>query len=180
MKRRLTAQEQMLIWLGGLVILLLLVYAAVTGATRPGLGRARQTLEGAEDDYKAALALRERYQQLGRLIDERKQRIAQRDPNFDLLSFIGEVERDLKFEHRSVTSPVRNTFAGGKYTRLRVTYVYDDKWIGEIVKFLHRIENPEHGIIISNFHLVSRDKDEGEKFTASITFSVVTERSTGE
>jgi hypothetical protein len=176
MKRRLTPQEQVLIGLGALVVMLLVVYAVITGLTRDSFRAAKRALLKAQDEYKEAVALHERYDRLGRQIEEQKSRIAQRDPSFDLLAFIGKVESGLSppFEHKSVTSPIQREFAG-KYTRTRVTYVYDSKELDEIRKFLYEIENPEHGIIISNIKLDLKDKDEGKLFTMAITFSVVTE-----
>ena len=176
MKRRLTPQEQVLIGLGALVVLLLVVSAVITGVTRDSFRAAKRSLLKAQDDYKEAVALRERYERLGRQIEEQKSRIAQLDPNFDLLGFIGTVESGLKppFDHKSVTSPIQREFAG-KYTRTRVTYVFEGKGLDAIVKFLYEIENPKHGIIISNIKLDLNDKDEGKRFTMTITFSVVTE-----
>lgn len=119
---------------------------------------------------------REEFEQLGRRIEDRKRRIAQRDPNFDLLTFIGEVEREVTppFEHASVTSPYQHTFID-KYTLTRVTYLYEKKYLGEIVSFLYRIEDPEQGIIISNVEISIADGGFGDRFTLRITFSVVTE-----
>jgi hypothetical protein len=176
MKRRLTPQEQVLIGLGALVVLLLLVSAVITGVTRNSFRAAKRSLLRAQDEYKQAVTLHERYDRLGSQIEEQKSRIAQRDPNFDLLGFIGKVESEIKppLEHQSVTSPIQREFAG-KYTRTRVTYVYDSKDLDSIRKFLYEIENPEHGIIISNIKLDTKDKDEGKLFTMTITFSIVTE-----
>jgi hypothetical protein len=176
MKRRLTPQEQVLIGLGALVVLLLVVYAVITGVTRDSFRAAKRALIKAQVEYKDAVGLHERYDRLGFQIEEQKRRIAQLDPNFDLLAFIDKVESGLNppFEHKSVTSPIQREFAG-KYTRTRVTYVYENKDLDEIRKFLYEIENPEHGIIISNVKLDLKDKDEGERFTMTITFSVVTE-----
>jgi len=177
MKRRLTPQEQVLVGLGGLVIVLLLAYAAITGMTRGDFRLVKQSLERAEGDYKEAVEKRQEYEQLGRRIEERKSRIAQRDPDFDLLSHIGKVEHrlDSPFEHASVTSPYQHMFGGNKYTLTRVTYLYEKKQIGGIIGFLYRIEDPEQGIIISNVEITTADGGAGEYFTLRITFSVVTE-----
>jgi hypothetical protein len=176
MRRRLTVQEQLLIGLGALVVLLLLVYAMISGLTGGRFGDAKTSLLKAKREYRDAVKLREDYERWGREIEERKNRIAQQDPGFDLPSFIAGVERDLKpaFNHKSVTSPTRRPLAGGKYSRTRLTYIYDSKSIGDIVRYLYEIENPKHGIIITSIKLRTRDETVGDSFTMTITLSVVT------
>ena len=176
MKRRFTPQEQVLIGLGALVIVLLLVYAVIAGLTGDRFRDAKRSLLKAEREYKDAVGLHEDHERLGREIEDRKLRIAQRNPNFDLPSFIGKVERELKppFEHKRVTSPIRREFAG-KYTRTRITYIYDRKDIAGIIRFLYEIEDPKHGIIITSVKLLTRDETVGKLFTLTVTLSVVTE-----
>ena len=176
MRRRLTLQEQLLIGLGALVVLLLLVYAVISGLTGGKFGDAKRSLLRAKREYRDAVRLREDYERRGQEIEERKNRIAQQDPSFDLPSFIAGVERALKpaFGHKSVTSPTRRPFAGGKYTRTRLTYIYDAKKIGDIVRYLYEIEDPERGIIIMSIKLRTRNETVGDTFTMTITLSVVT------
>jgi len=174
MRRRLTQQEQLLIVLGALVVLLLLVYGVITGVTRSAYGGADKSLKQAKKAHTDAVNLRREYERLGREIDTRKERISQQDPDFDLGGFIGDVEADLSFAHKGVTSPSQRDFAGGKYTGTRITYTYDGKRLGDVVRFLYRIEDPARGIIITNIKLVT-DEPTGTRFTMTITLSVVTE-----
>ncbi len=177
MRRRFTQQEQLLIVLGALVVLLLLVYGVITGVTRSAYGDAEKSLGKAKDAYKGAVSLRREYERFGREIEIRKERISQQDANFDLGSFIGDIEAELKFPHKGATSPSGRDFAGGKYTGTRITYTYDNKSLKDIVRFLYRIEDPSRGIIITNIKLVT-DEATGTRFTMTITLSVVTENTT--
>jgi hypothetical protein len=174
MRRRFTQQEQLLIVLGALVVLLLLVYGVITGVTRSAYGNAKESLKEAKKSREAAIDLRQRYEAFGREIEIRKERISQQNRNFDLGSFIGEVEAELNFPHKVVTSPSQRDFAGGKYTGTRITYTYDGKRLADIVKFLYKIEDPNNGIIITNIKLVA-DEATGTRFTMTIILSVVTE-----
>jgi hypothetical protein len=173
-KRPLTSQEQVLVGLGALLVLLLVAYAVVTGITRDDYRTAKRSLINAQKEYRDALDLRDRYQRLGRDIEERKRHIAQRDPNFDLLTFIGEVEGKAAFGHQSVTSPIRRSFANEKYLRTRVTFTYGDKSLRDVVRFLTEIENPKHGIII-NYIELEADQATGQKFTMRLGVSAISE-----
>jgi hypothetical protein len=175
MTRRLTQQEQLLIVLGGLVVLLLIVYGLITGITRQDYTGAKASLDQARRGYKEAVELRGEYKRLGHLIDTRKLEIAQQDPNFDLTAFIDRIENRLvpPFTHSRVTSAIQESFAGGKYTGTRITYTYQSKSIGDIVRFLYEIENPESSIIITNIKLLA-DEGTGTHFTMTVTFSIVT------
>lgn len=176
MRRRLTQQEQLLIVLGALVVLLLLVYGVITGVTRSAYGDAEKSLDQAKEAHQDAIDLRRKYEQLGREIEVRKERISSQDTTFDLGSFIAEVEGSFTppFEHKGATSPSDQNFAGDKYTRTRITYTYEAKRLDDIIQFLYKIEDPTRGIIITNIKLVT-DEATGTRFTMTITLSVVTE-----
>ena len=174
MKRRFTPQEQVLIGLGALVVLLLLVYAGWRWVTRDSFRADQRSLIKAEADYNGAVAMRRRYEQDGRQIEDRKRRIAQTDPDFDLPSFIGGVEELLTFPHGTVPSEVRNPFANDKYLLTRVAFTYTGKSLDEIIGFLSHIENPKHGIIINRIKLEA-NKITGAKFTMGLTVSAITE-----
>jgi len=176
MKRQFTPQEQLLIGLGALVVVLLIGYALITGITGGKFGAARRSLTKAEKNYKQAIELHQRYERLGRQIEERKVLIARQDPNFDLPTFIGKVEAALSpaFTHKSVTSPSHRVFAE-KYTRTQVSYVFDSKKLGAIQKFLYEIEDPRNGIIITSVKIGTKDKARGKLFNMTIRFSVVAE-----
>jgi hypothetical protein len=163
MRRRLTQQEQLLIVLGALVVLLLLVYGVITGATRSAYGDAEKSLDQAKKAHQDAIDLRRKYEQLGREIEVRKERISSQDTKFDLGSFIAEVEASFTppFEHKGATSPSDQNFAGDKYTRTRITYTYEGKRLDDI----------------TNIKLVT-DEATGTRFTMTITLSVVTENPT--
>ena len=64
MRRRLTLQEQVLIGLGALVVLLLLVYAVISGLTGGRFGDAKRSLLRAKREYRDAVRLREDYEPL--------------------------------------------------------------------------------------------------------------------
>jgi hypothetical protein len=174
MKRRFTPQEQVLIGLGALVVLLLLVYAGWRWVTSDSFGAAQTSLINAEGNYNDAVAMRRKYEQDGRQIEDRKRRIAQADPDFDLPTFIGGVEEKLAFHHGTVPSEVRSPFAGDKYLLTRVAFTYTGKSLDEIVRFLSHIENPEHGIIINRIK-IEADAGTGTKFTMGLTVSAITE-----
>ncbi len=175
MRRRFTQQEQLLIVLGALVVLLLLVYGVITGVTRSAYAEAKESVREAKKAHTAAVDLREQYERRGREIEVRKKRISQQDRDFDLGSFIAEVEAELNFAHRGATSPSGRDFAGGKYTGTRITYTYEGKSLKDIIRFLYKIEDPSRGIIITNIKLVVADEATGTHFTMTITLSVVTE-----
>jgi hypothetical protein len=177
MKRRLTQQEQLLIGLGALVIVLLFAYAVVTGVTGGDFRRAKTSLKKAREEYRAAVALRERFEALNAAIEARKQRIAQQETGFDLSDFIGRTESELKprFSHSNASPPQQRPLAGGKYVRTRIEFTYSKKSIESIIEFLYRLENPELGVIISSIHIESDDPSKGDAFNMKIRLSVIEE-----
>ena len=177
MRRQLTSQERLLLALGALVIVLLLGYAVISGQVGEQTSGARRRLATAKADYKSAVDLVEDYDRKGRLIEERKERIARKPSNFDLPTFITDIEKTIgtRFQPASVGRPTVVPMAAGKYTLTRVKYTYKDKTIGDIVRYLYDIENPENGIIISNVLIQTVNEAEGDKFQMVITLSVVTQ-----
>lgn len=175
MKRRLTQQEQTLVSLGALVVVLLLAYAVVTGATSTDFRNAKTSLKTARREYREAVHLREDFENLNALIEERKRRIAQQERGFDLSAFIGRTESELtpRFSHGDVSAPQQNTLAGGKYLRTRIEFKYAKKHIGSIIDFLYKLENPQLGVIISKLEIQSEDPDKGDTFRMDVRLSVI-------
>jgi len=176
MRRQLTSQERLLLALGALVVVLLSGYAVISGQVGEQTQSARRALNTAKADYQAAVDLVKDYERKGKLIEERKESIIQRDPNFDLASFVTSVEEKVRSRSEpTVGRPTIVPLASGKYTLTRIKYTYKDKTLADIVSYLYDIENPENGIIISNVLIQAVNPDEGNKFQMVITLSVVTQ-----
>lgn len=119
--------------------------------------------------------LRARYVALGRRIQVERQRIARRGPEFNLAEFVTKTETALEppFKHDRVIAPTKRPVTD-RYTRTRITFMYRNKSIADILKYLQAIEDPKHGVRVQAMKLAADDEGEQTTVTMTITFSVVT------
>jgi len=145
---------------------------AVCDPASPGSEQAETVDSQARGD---AEVLRQRYEALGRRIEAEKQRIAQRDPEFNIAVFIREVEQSVKpaFEHARVSAPQRRRLAG-RYMHTKIEVGYVNKDLADILEYLRAIENHKAGVAVNAIELDPKDKEKRASFQMQITLVAVT------
>ncbi len=175
MRRQLKRSEKKILYTGAVVVVLVFLQFVWIGPAREDNASLAKKIVMQDTHLKDAMHLKEEYLILENEINDYREIISRRPPDFSLKHYITSVENKLDFANRS-RSAENIKKLGLEYARTKIDYKYTGKTLEQIVEYLYRIEDPQKAIIIDGIQLKPNLSKRGEVFDLFVRLIVVTKR----